>query len=141
RRLRWDAEQVRNRPAPGSRSAASTTVPIWAYWNDNHTGILLSMPRVADHDQRRALMTHAFQRILAAEGLQRVTFSKVAADAGISVGLIQHYFANKDELLRFAYEDCLRRSADRVARHITAGEAAGLPISAMLLTALTELLP
>lgn len=103
--------------------------------------ILLSMPRVADHDQRRTLMTHAFQRLLAEEGLSRVTFSKVAADAGISVGLIQHYFANKDELLRFSYEDCLRRSADRVAQHISAGEAAGQPISAMLLAGLAELLP
>lgn len=103
--------------------------------------ILLSMPRVADHDQRRAVMTRAFQRLLAAEGLPRVTFSKVAADAGISVGLIQHYFANKDELLRFSYEDCLRRSADRVAQHISDGEAAGQPISAMLLAGLAELLP
>ncbi|APE37006.1 hypothetical protein BOX37_27215 [Nocardia mangyaensis] len=99
------------------------------------------MPRVADHDQRRAVMTHAFQRLLAAEGLNRVSFTRVAAEAGVSVGLIQHYFANKDELLRFSYEDCLRRSADRVATHIRAGEAAGRPISAMLLAGLTELLP
>lgn len=99
------------------------------------------MPRVADHDQRRSVMMRAFQRLLATEGLQRVTFAKVAADAGFSVGLIQHYFANKDELLRFSYEDCLRRSADRVAEHISAGEAAGRPISAMLMAGLTELLP
>ncbi|MFC4374208.1 TetR/AcrR family transcriptional regulator [Nocardia halotolerans] len=99
------------------------------------------MPRVADHDQRRSAMMHAFQRLLAAEGLQRVTFSKVAAEAGFSVGLIQHYFANKDELLRFSYADCLRRSADRVAEHISTGEAAGQPISAMLMAGLTELLP
>ncbi len=103
--------------------------------------ILLSMPRVADHDQRRTAITHAFQRLLAEEGLPRVTFSKVAADAGISVGLIQHYFADKDELLRFSYEDCLRRSADRVAKQISVGEASGQPISAMLLSGLAELLP
>ncbi|WP_280235865.1 TetR/AcrR family transcriptional regulator [Nocardia cyriacigeorgica] len=86
-------------------------------------------------------MTRAFQRLLAAEGLHRVTFSKVASEAGISVGLIQHYFTNKDELLRFSYDDCLRRSADRVATHIREGEAAGQPISTMLRAALAELLP
>lgn len=99
------------------------------------------MPRVADHDQRRAVVARAFQRLLAAEGLPRVTFSKVATEAGISVGLIQHYFSTKDELLRFAYDDCLRRSADRVAEHIRDGEAAGQPISSMLRAGLAELLP
>ncbi len=86
-------------------------------------------------------MARAFQRLLAAEGLPRVTFARVAAEAGISVGLIQHYFANKDELLRFSYEDCLRTSATRVQARIRAGEAAAEPISAMLLASLTELLP
>lgn len=86
-------------------------------------------------------MTRAFQRLLAAEGIGRVSFTRVAAEAGISVGLIQHYFANKDELLRFSYRDCLRRSAERVAARIRAGEAAAEPISAMLLASLTELLP
>ncbi|RBO96915.1 TetR/AcrR family transcriptional regulator [Nocardia puris] len=99
------------------------------------------MPRVADHDQRRESIARAFQRLLATEGPARVTFARVAAEAGISVGLIQHYFANKDALLRFSYEECLHRIDERIAARITSGEAAQQPISVMLLDCLRELLP
>lgn len=99
------------------------------------------MARVADHDQRRALIARAFQRLITAQGLGRTTFVRVAAEAGTSVGLIQHYFASKEELLRFAYEDCLQRIDERIGTHIREGEAAGEPISVMMRAALSELLP
>lgn len=99
------------------------------------------MPRVADHDQRRALIAHAFQRILAAEGLARASFVRVAEEAGISVGLIQHYFSNKEELLQFAYEDCLRRMDARIGERIRTGEAQGRPIFDLMRAGLEELLP
>lgn len=99
------------------------------------------MPRTADHDQRRDLMTRAFQRLLAAEGLHRVSFARVATEAGVSVGLIQHYFENKAALLRYSYEDCLQRSAGRVETRIRTGESARQPIAVILLDGLTELLP
>ena len=99
------------------------------------------VPRVADHDERRQRIAHAFQRLLAAEGLRHTSFVRVAAEAGTSVGLIQHYFANREELLRFAYEDSLRSMGQRVDAEIRAGEAAGRPIAALLLAGLHELLP
>ncbi|MEV0050788.1 TetR/AcrR family transcriptional regulator [Saccharopolyspora shandongensis] len=99
------------------------------------------MPRVADHDQRRAQIARAFQRLLAAEGLAGVSFSRVATEAGISVGLIQHYFAGKDALLHFAYEDATRRLGERVRVRVRDGEAARLPIAEVLLDSLVELLP
>lgn len=86
-------------------------------------------------------MARAFQHLLATEGLGRVSFARVAEEADVSVGLIQHYFANKDELLRFSYEACLRSSFARVQARIQRGEADAEPISAMLLAGLTELLP
>ncbi|MGW5648797.1 TetR/AcrR family transcriptional regulator [Saccharopolyspora sp. NPDC003752] len=99
------------------------------------------MPRVADHDQRRAQIARAFQRLLAAEGFAGVSFSRVATEAGISVGLIQHYFAGKDALLHFAYEDATRRLGERVRVRVRDGEAARLPIAEVLLDSLVELLP
>ncbi|MEV0703657.1 TetR family transcriptional regulator C-terminal domain-containing protein [Saccharopolyspora sp. NPDC050389] len=99
------------------------------------------MPRVADHDQRRAQIARAFQRLLAAEGFAGVSFSRVASEAGISVGLIQHYFAGKDALLDFAYEDATRRMSERVRARVRDGEAARLPIAEVLLDSLVELLP
>ncbi|MEV0087554.1 TetR/AcrR family transcriptional regulator [Saccharopolyspora sp. NPDC050642] len=99
------------------------------------------MPRVADHDQRRAQIARAFQRLLAAEGFAGVSFSRVATEAGISVGLIQHYFAGKDALLHFAYEDATRRMGERVRIRVRDGEAARLPTAEVLLDSLVELLP
>ncbi|MEU7899947.1 TetR/AcrR family transcriptional regulator [Nonomuraea sp. NPDC049152] len=99
------------------------------------------MPRVADHDQRRVQIARAFQRLLAAEGVAGVSFSRVAAEAGVSVGLIQHYFAGKDELLRFAYDDAARRMSERVRMRVNEGSAAGLQVAQVLLDSLVELLP
>ncbi|MER5320946.1 TetR/AcrR family transcriptional regulator [Streptosporangium roseum] len=99
------------------------------------------MPRVADHDQRRAQIARAFQRLLAAEGFAGVSFSRVAAEAGISVGLIQHYFTGKDVLLHFAYEDAVSRMSERVRVRVRDGEAACLPMAEVLLDSLAELLP
>lgn len=99
------------------------------------------MPRVADHDQRRAQIARAFQRLLAAEGFTSVSFSRVAAEAGVSVGLIQHYFTGKDVLLRFAYDDAVCRMSERVRVRVRNDEAAGLPVAEVLLNSLLELLP
>lgn len=99
------------------------------------------MPRVADHDQRRTQIARAFQRLLAAEGFAAVSFARVATEAGISVGLIQHYFAGKDVLLHFAYEDAARRLTERVRVRVRDGEAARLPLAEVLLDSLVELLP
>jgi AcrR family transcriptional regulator len=99
------------------------------------------VPRTADHDQRRTQIARAFQRLLAAEGFAGVSFSRVAAEAGVSVGLIQHYFAGRDALLRFAYEDAVHRMSDRVRARVRNGEAAGSPIGEVLLDSLVELLP
>ncbi|MBB5960544.1 AcrR family transcriptional regulator [Saccharothrix tamanrassetensis] len=99
------------------------------------------MPRVADHDQRRTQIARAFQRLLAAEGFAAVSFSRVAAEAGISVGLIQHYFPGKDALLRFAYDDAASRMGERVRVRVRNGEAARLPVAEVLLDSLAELLP
>ncbi|MEV6282048.1 TetR/AcrR family transcriptional regulator [Kribbella sp. NPDC051770] len=99
------------------------------------------MPRVADHDERRRTIAAAFRKLVADEGLRKTSFVRVAAEAGVSVGLIQHYFANRDELLLFAYQEGLRSIFERVEARIADGEAAGRPISAMLFDGLLELLP
>ncbi|MFI7071230.1 transcriptional regulator, TetR family [Micromonospora sediminicola] len=99
------------------------------------------MPRVVDHEERRTLIARTFQRHVLVHGLAATTFARVAASAGISVGLIQHYFTNRDELLRFVYLDALRRRDDRIVAHIAEGEAAERPIRDMLAAAVRELLP
>lgn len=60
------------------------------------------MPKRVDHEQRRRLIADAVRGIAADRGLEAVSIGEVAAEAGISKGLVQHYFPSKDAMLRFA---------------------------------------
>jgi len=57
------------------------------------------MPKKVDHDQRRHEISRAAAHIAATRGLQAVSFREVAAEADVSVSLVQHYFGAKDQLL------------------------------------------
>jgi len=86
-------------------------------------------------------MAAAVHRLIAHDGLDAATMSAVAREAGFSVGLVQHYFASKDELLLFAYERLTADLLARVAARTADGEAAGRSIRAIMLDCLAELLP
>ncbi|WP_028847305.1 TetR/AcrR family transcriptional regulator [Thermocrispum agreste] len=70
------------------------------------------MPKRVDHEERRQLIAAAVRRIAADRGLEGVSLGEVATEAGISKGLVQHYFASKDEMLRYA-TGTLREQVDR----------------------------
>lgn len=57
------------------------------------------MPRVVDHQQRRAEIVHAVWQLIARRGIEGVTLRAVAAEAGISMGRVQHYFSSREELV------------------------------------------
>lgn len=63
-----------------------------------------------DPDVRRQQIVDAALRCLAKGGFGAFTVSEICAEAGISHGLINHYFASKEELLVTAY----RRVTDRL---------------------------
>ncbi len=62
------------------------------------------MPKVVDHDERRRQIATAVSDIAATRGLSDVSFREVAARAGVSVSLVQHYFGDKANLLRTTLE-------------------------------------
>ncbi|MCZ2813610.1 MULTISPECIES: TetR/AcrR family transcriptional regulator [unclassified Modestobacter] len=57
------------------------------------------MPTRVDHEQRRRQIAEALLRIAATRGLQAASMREVAAEAGVSLRLVQYYFSTKDELL------------------------------------------
>ncbi|WP_156753630.1 TetR/AcrR family transcriptional regulator [Actinokineospora pegani] len=77
------------------------------------------MPRVVDHEQRRAGLAAAVVRVAARDGLHAATMRSVAAEAGVSFSLVQYYFDTKAALLRAALDhleaEAVRRWADRLA--------------------------
>ncbi|MEV7222153.1 TetR/AcrR family transcriptional regulator [Streptomyces sp. NPDC093681] len=99
------------------------------------------MPRVADHDARHAEITDAVQRLIVRHGLTAVTVARTAAEAGMSVGLVQHYFTAKDEMLLATFIRVNGRFTARVDELVNRGEAEGRTIVEMLRQALTELMP
>lgn len=99
------------------------------------------MPRTADHDARRAQIADAVHRLIAHAGLDAATMAAVAREAGFSVGLVQHYFRSKDDLLLFAYQRMMSDLQGRVERLIAQGEARKETIARNLLEILPELLP
>jgi AcrR family transcriptional regulator len=95
------------------------------------------MPKIVDHDARRAELAAAVWRLASRESLDAVTMRAVAAEAGWSTGALAHYFADKEELLLFAFETV----ADRVGRRVVnAAEQARDPLD-LLRTQLVEGLP
>jgi AcrR family transcriptional regulator len=85
----------------------------------------VDVPRLVDHDQRRAELGEAAIRVILRDGLAGVTVRGVAAEAGWSTGSLRHYFRNQYELQAYVVqattETLRRRVVPRVQRPRTHG--------------------
>ena len=98
------------------------------------------MPKKVDHHERRTLIADALMRVAAAQGLEAVSLRHVAAEAGVSAGMVQHYFRTKDEMMAFALSVVRERGERRVEEAI--GQLGPDPAPRLLLrTFLTAVLP
>ena len=80
------------------------------------------MPKRVDHDERRRQLTDALLRIAGTRGLRAVTMREVAAEAGVSLRLVQYYFTDKKTLLESGVAELAARLDRRVkARAAEAG--------------------
>ncbi|HEX2074496.1 MAG TPA: TetR/AcrR family transcriptional regulator [Geodermatophilus sp.] len=61
-------------------------------------------------------------RLAAARGLEAVSLRHVAAEAGVSTGMVQHYFRSKDEMMTFALGMVMDRIRER-------SQAAAAPVT------------
>ncbi|WP_109638889.1 TetR/AcrR family transcriptional regulator [Lentzea atacamensis] len=57
------------------------------------------MPKRVDHERRRRELAEALVRCARVKGLHAVGYREVAAEAGVSVNLVQYYFPSKEKLL------------------------------------------
>eukprot|EP01035_Chromulina_nebulosa_P011747 gene11747-15677_t len=75
--------------------------------------------RKLPEDRRRALIS-ATLTCLGRDGTAGLSIRKISKEAGISIGLISHHFAGKDELIGAAYETFslghLDATRERIAR-------------------------
>lgn len=92
------------------------------------------MPKIVDHEERRAHIVEAVTEIIMRDGFDRVTMREIAAEAGYAHGAITRYFPNKQSLLTAAFLHVFRES------HIDA-QLAGKRGLDGLRTLIGELLP
>ncbi|PKZ62853.1 transcriptional regulator [Gordonia terrae] len=76
------------------------------------------MPKIVDHARRRDELAGAMLNVVVRRGLEGTTIREVAAEAGYSTGVLQHYFADKKELLVAALRLCHRQVSDRLPEAI-----------------------
>lgn len=97
------------------------------------------MPRQVDHRERRRHIASALARIARDRGVQGVTFREVAAEAGVSVSLVQHYFGDKQRLLIDALDIQSARVAERIQRRLEAAGSKASPLDRIRVVAETFL--
>ena len=95
------------------------------------------VPKLIDHERRRAELAEAVWRIVDRDGLGAVSVRHVAAEAGVSAGSLRHVLASREEMLDAAMELVVERARDRFTAR------ARLPLRNRddLVALLAELLP
>lgn len=99
-----------------------------------------ALPKQVDHRERRETIARALWRVVDQRGVLRLSLREVAAEAEMSHGQLQHYFASRQELLSFAMDFAAEQTAQRVARGLEALGAVPHPRDVLRLI-LTEMLP
>ncbi len=78
------------------------------------------MPRQVDAEERRRRIAEAVFRLIGSRGLEAVSLRDVAAEAGVSMGQVQHWFSTKQDMLLFALAAMRERVLTRLARDVAA---------------------
>lgn len=81
------------------------------------------MPKIVNHEERRAAIAAAVLRVIARDGVRGADIRTVAAEAGWSTGVIAHYFGDKQNLLLGALRAAMAHVA--VAMGAITGARAG----------------
>ena len=101
------------------------------------------VPRRVDHEERRRQIADALVRTAATRGLHATGMREVAAEAGVSLRLVQYYFGTKQELLLAAMQQLAAQVSDRALARIRRMTETGGPARPrdVIAAILTEALP
>jgi AcrR family transcriptional regulator len=94
------------------------------------------VPKRVDHEERRRQIAEALLRTAATRGLHATGMREVAAEAGVSLRLVQYYFGTKEELLLAGMQYLAARFSERGLARIKRLESPVKPrdITAVILT-------
>ena len=95
------------------------------------------MPKIVDHDRRREEIAELTVRVIRSEGAGSATIRRIASEGGFSIGVLGHYFKDKDDLVAFAF----RWMATQTFRELDAAVAGAEPGLARVRAALEFMVP
>jgi AcrR family transcriptional regulator len=101
------------------------------------------VPKRVDHEERRRQIADALLRTAAARGLHATGMREVAAEAGVSLRLVQYYFGTKEELLLAAMQYLAAQFGERALARINRLKETQSPVNPrdVIAAILTEALP
>ncbi|GAA0364475.1 TetR/AcrR family transcriptional regulator [Actinoallomurus spadix] len=102
------------------------------------------MPKKVDPEARRHEVAEAVFRVTRRDGLEHASLRNVAAEAGLAVGSVRHYFEGQTDIMIFAMRHFVDRVGARLLEHVRdrpgPGASADRHVAAFE-AALAELLP
>ena len=101
------------------------------------------MPKRVDHEERRRQIADALLQTAAKRGLHATGMREVAAEAGVSLRLVQYYFGTKEELLLAAMQYLAARFGERAVARFREASGSRSPASPrdVIAAILAEALP
>ncbi|MGW4273744.1 TetR/AcrR family transcriptional regulator [Streptomyces seoulensis] len=96
------------------------------------------MPKVVDHEGRRAELALALWRVALRDGFDAVSIRSVAEESAWSAGALRHYFPDKTEMVLFAIDFVVESVRQRIGQ---ANAAAGALSPQLVQAHLEQLLP
>jgi AcrR family transcriptional regulator len=94
------------------------------------------MPKIVDHEKRRAQIIDAVLTIAARDGHPEVTSRAVTRELDMAIGTLWHYFSNFDAIMQAAAVEVTRRTLHRIDT-----ASAGLRGLARLEATMAQVLP
>lgn len=72
------------------------------------------MPKIVNHEKQKEKLAEATWRVIRRDGMERASVRNIAAESGLSVGSMRHYFSTQSELLAFSMKLVSDKVRDRI---------------------------
>jgi transcriptional repressor BetI len=90
------------------------------------------MPKVGQEPIRRQQMIEATMACIREEGVNRATMQRIAKRAGLTSGLIVHYFTDKAGLFEAVYRELYRAHQDQIQKRLVKAKTPAERLNALL---------
>lgn len=81
-----------------------------------------TVPKIVDPEARRTRLVEAVWALAVRGGIEQVSLRKVAEEAGVSMGQIQHYYSSMQALIRDALDRAVRAVNATIENAVTAAD-------------------